>query len=70
MKEILVYTDWKELNAQNLVGWLITEVLRGEEVFSFEYNVKNVISNWNQLASEFMISKTEQAMMEQVFNYS
>jgi serine/threonine-protein kinase HipA len=36
-REIYVYADWRELNGPKLMGVLYSELLRGKEVFSFEY---------------------------------
>jgi len=36
-REIYVYADWRELNGPRLMGVLHSELLRGKEVFSFEY---------------------------------
>ncbi len=36
-REIYVYADWKEVNGPTLMGVLRSELLRGKEVFSFEY---------------------------------
>lgn len=35
---ISVYADWQEVNGPLLMGELTAELLRGKEVFSFEYN--------------------------------
>ncbi len=37
-KVIYVYADWQEINEPLLMGLLTAELLRGKEVFSFEYN--------------------------------
>lgn len=37
-KEIYVYADWQEVNGSLLMGILTAELLRGKEIFSFEYN--------------------------------
>lgn len=37
-KEIFVYADWVELGKPILLGVLYTDVIRGKEVFSFEYS--------------------------------
>jgi len=37
MKEIRVYANWQELPALMYMGNLSTEIIRGEEIFSFEY---------------------------------
>ncbi len=36
-RELYVYADWRELNGPRLVGVLHSELLRGKEIFSFEY---------------------------------
>ena len=38
MKKIFVYADWEGLPKQFLMGNLKTELIKGEEVFSFEYS--------------------------------
>ena len=38
MKEIIVYADWQELSAAMKMGVLRADQVRGEEVFSFEYD--------------------------------
>jgi serine/threonine-protein kinase HipA len=36
-REVYVYADWHELNGPVFMGVLNTELLRGKEIFSFEY---------------------------------
>ncbi|MFA5296856.1 MAG: HipA domain-containing protein [Lutibacter sp.] len=36
-RSILVYADWEELGTPQLMGILFSELLRGKELFSFEY---------------------------------
>ncbi|MFM1932519.1 MAG: hypothetical protein RL226_1822 [Bacteroidota bacterium] len=36
-RDLYVYADWKEINGPRLMGVLHSELLRGKEVFSFEY---------------------------------
>ncbi len=38
MGEIYVYADWEELNGATLMGILTSDLLRGKEIFSFEYD--------------------------------
>ncbi len=38
IKKILVYADWQELNGTTFMGILQAELIRGKEVFSFEYS--------------------------------
>lgn len=38
MREILVYADWVGLEGTKLMGMLRSELLRGKEIFSFEYD--------------------------------
>ena len=35
---IYVYGDWEELKVPSLIGKLNVEMLRGKEIFSFEYD--------------------------------
>lgn len=35
---IFVYADWQEINGPHLMGVLTTELLRGKEIFSFDYD--------------------------------
>lgn len=37
-REIYVYADWREVEGSKLMGVLVSERLRGKEIFSFEYN--------------------------------
>lgn len=37
-KEILVFADWVELKEPRLMGRLLASVVRGKEIFSFEYD--------------------------------
>lgn len=37
-KNIYVYADWPELNGPSFIGTLRAESIRGNEIFSFEYN--------------------------------
>src|SRR5690554_5328191 len=37
-KEIFVYTDWVGLGKPGLMGVLFSDIIRGKEVFSFEYS--------------------------------
>lgn len=45
MKEILVYADWSGLAQQAKMGILRVEQIRGEEIFSFEYNKQWLLNN-------------------------
>lgn len=38
MKEILVYANWQELPELMFMGSLRAEIIKGEEIFSFEYS--------------------------------
>ena len=49
MKEIIVYADWLELPATMKMGVLRTEQVRGEEIFSFEYNEQWLQSGFAQV---------------------
>ena len=37
-RDVYVYADWYGLNFPILMGILHAELLRGNEIFSFEYN--------------------------------
>ncbi|CAD5264370.1 MULTISPECIES: type II toxin-antitoxin system HipA family toxin [unclassified Imperialibacter] len=37
-REIYVFADWQEVNGPILMGMLTSEMLRGKEIFSFEYD--------------------------------
>lgn len=37
-KEILVYADWQSIKGVRLMGVLYSEVIRGKEIFSFQYS--------------------------------
>jgi len=37
-KKIWVYADWVELGNPMLTGFLSVDLLRGKEIFSFEYS--------------------------------
>jgi serine/threonine-protein kinase HipA len=37
-RSIYVYADWDGLETPQLMGVLFAELLRGKEIFSFEYN--------------------------------
>lgn len=44
-KKIFVYADWVELGKPTLMGILSVDLLRGKEVFSFEYSNEWLKSN-------------------------
>lgn len=49
MKEIFIYGDWKELNASPiLLGKLKSQLLKGKEIFSFEYDKTWLSSGYAQ----------------------
>lgn len=48
IKEILVYADWKGLNGPIFIGHLISERVRGSEVFSFTYAKEWLNSDYAQ----------------------
>ena len=49
MKEIIVYADWQELPAAMKMGMLRAEQVRGEEIFSFEYDEQWLQSGFAQV---------------------
>ncbi len=48
-KKIYVYADWVELEISTLIGILSVELLRGKEIFSFEYTEEWLRSNNTQI---------------------
>lgn len=49
-QNILVYADWVEIGTPILIGILRSEVLRGKEIFSFEY-----VDNWLKNERSFVL---------------
>jgi len=49
MKEIIVYADWQELPTAMKMGMLRADQVRGEEVFSFEYDEQWLQSGFAQV---------------------
>ena len=49
MKEIIVYADWQELPTAMKMGMLRAEQVRGEEIFSFEYDEQWLQSGFAQV---------------------
>ena len=39
-KNIFVYGDWESLNQPTLIGLLNVDLLKGKEIFSFEYDTE------------------------------
>lgn len=48
-KEILIYADWKGLKVNTLLGKLYSTIVRGNEVFSFEYSEEWLKSKFAQV---------------------
>lgn len=48
-KEILVYAHWQEMNEPVFTGFLYSEVVRGKEIFSFEYSSEWLKSKYAQI---------------------
>ena len=48
-RSIFVFADWAELNEPQLMGLLHSELLRGKEVFSFEYEANWLRSTFAQV---------------------
>jgi serine/threonine-protein kinase HipA len=48
-KEILVYASWAELNGPTLLGTLNSDIVRGDEIFSFEYSKSWLESKFAQV---------------------
>jgi serine/threonine-protein kinase HipA len=47
-RSIYVYADWKEVKGPRLMGILTAEIVRGKEVFSFEYDKEWLQSGFSQ----------------------
>ena len=50
-KKIYVYADWHGLNGPHLMGILLSDQVRGNEVFSFEYDKSWLNSGEQELMS-------------------
>ena len=48
-KEILVYADWIGIKEPALMGTLYSEIVRGNETFSFEYSEEWLQSKFAQV---------------------
>ena len=48
-KEILVYAHWREMKEPMLMGLLFSEIIRGKEIFSFEYSGEWLKSKYAQI---------------------
>ncbi|WP_288372249.1 HipA domain-containing protein [uncultured Algoriphagus sp.] len=48
-KDIWVYADWKEMGSPKLMGILQAELLRGKEIFSFEYDLSWLENSYSQV---------------------
>ncbi len=48
-RNILVYADWQELGNPTLMGMLSATQMRGNEIFSFEYDKEWLQSSYIQL---------------------
>lgn len=48
-RDIYVYADWTEINGSQIMGVLHSELLRGKEVFSFEYDETWLQSGFSQV---------------------
>lgn len=48
-KSIWVYADWEGIEVPKLMGKLQAELLRGKEIFSFEYNPDWIKSPHSQI---------------------
>ncbi len=42
-REIIVYPDWEMLDKPGITGCLSVTIVRGKEIFSFEYNLQDKI---------------------------
>lgn len=48
-RDIYVFADWREISGPQLIGVLHSELLRGKEVFSFEYEKNWLQENFSQV---------------------
>ena len=48
-RDLYVFADWNQANGPRLIGVLHSELLRGKEVFSFEYDEKWLGSSYSQV---------------------
>lgn len=48
-KEILVFADWLEIKEPMLMGTLYSEIVRGKEIFSFQYTDEWLNSKYAQI---------------------
>lgn len=48
-KKILIYANWEKNESPKLIGTLFAAPIRGKEVFSFEYSVKWLNSNFSTI---------------------
>jgi serine/threonine-protein kinase HipA len=70
MKEIIVYADWKEIQGPARLGVLRADFLRGEEIFSFEYDqdwLKRAIPH--QLDPDLQMFSGRQFLTKEMSNF-
>lgn len=48
-RDLYVYADWKEIKGPRLMGVLHSELLRGKEIFSFEYEQEWLQEDFSQI---------------------
>lgn len=48
-KEILVYADWQSLKSPKFMGVLSSEIIRGKEIFSFQYSDEWLNADFSQI---------------------
>jgi serine/threonine-protein kinase HipA len=69
-RSVYVYGDWDELPECMLMGQLHSELLRGKEVFSFEYAVDWLSSNFAQMLDpDLVFSKGLQYLSDEKTNF-
>ena len=54
-KKMYVFADWESLSSPQLMGILYSEVIRGKEIFSFEYDNKWLKSDFVQILDPDLI---------------
>ncbi len=48
-KEIFVYAHWQGIKEPALMGFLFSDIIKGKEIFSFEYSGEWLKSKYSQV---------------------
>jgi serine/threonine-protein kinase HipA len=69
-KEILVYADWLDIRKPMLMGILYSEIIRGKEIFSFEYTDEWLNSKYAQIIDpDLQLYKGNQYLSDKKENF-